>query len=225
MSVPSHLPRRPLSGFAVLTIAGLLATACAAAPRSDAVTAVEPTPGLSRVDSKRLDVVEIRPGIRFDSFDSLFVEAPALGFRGEGGSQNANVSTQQLEALRDELGRALGKALADLEALPLVDTPGPATLTLGVTVTDITATVAPQGTSRGGWGSLLLKAVGEATLILELTDSDGRLLARGVDARAIEGKAMSRDGGMVTHWEGAQALCADWAAMTRAGLAALLEKR
>ena len=208
-----------------MTVACFVTGACATAAPGPAATGVEPTPGLDRVDSRRLDVAEVRPGARFDAYDSLFVETPALEFRAADGSRNAEISTAQQDALRDELGRALGGALADLEALPLVDAPGDATLTLGVTVTDITASVAPQGTSRGGWGSLLLKAVGEATLILELKDSDGRLLARGVDSRAIEGKAMSRDGGMVTHWEGAQALCADWAAVTRAGLQALLEKR
>lgn len=70
-----------------------------------------------------------------------------------------------------------------------------------------------------------LRAVGEATLILELRDSQSeQILARGVDTRAVQGAALGQDGGMVTRWEDVEKLCARWASMARSHLDALVDQ-
>ena len=83
--------------------------------------------------------------------------------------------------------------LATLENLKLVKEPGPEFLRLRVRVQDISARVRPQTGRAGGWANVILGAVGEATLILELHDSESdEILARGVDTRAVEGAARRR---------------------------------
>lgn len=210
------LRRTLLAGAAVVLAIGC--AACSAQPRQAATAASLPaTPGLDRVPIKGLDAAEIRPGTRFSTYSGLFLEAPALVFRPvDPATPKVTIADEQRQRFLDALDAALRQELAGLRELPPASAAGPGILALKVTVEDIAISVAPDTVSRGGWGSLLLHAVGEATLVLELRDSaSGELLARGIDARAVKGTAMSRDGGMVTRWEGVQELCAHWAVATR----------
>ena len=73
---------------------------------------------------------------------------------------------------------------------------------------------------------MALQAVGEASLVIELFDSQsGEILARGVDTKAVEGAAMAQDGGLVSRWEEVDKLCARWASTTRKGLESLISGR
>jgi len=89
-------------------------------------------------------------------------------------------------------------------------------------VENITATV-PSG--RSMQIGFALTAVGEATLILELRDSQSeQILARGVETRAVQGAALGQGGEMLTRWEDVEKLCSRWASLARARLDALVDQ-
>jgi len=208
--------RRLLAGTALAL--AIACAGCSTQPQQAASAATLPaTSGLERVPVRGLDAAEIRPGTRFSTYSGLYLETPALAFRpADPATPNVTIDDEQRRRFVDALDAALRQELAGLRELPPASAAGPGILALTVTVEDIAVSVAPETVSRGGWGSLLLHAVGEATLVLELRDSaSGELLARGIDARAVKGTAMSRDGGMVTRWEGVQELCSHWAVATR----------
>lgn len=93
---------------------------------------------------------------------------------------------------------------------------------LTVRVENITATV-PSG--RSMQIGFALTAVGEATLILELRDSQSeQILARGVETRAVQGAALGQGGEMLTRWEDVEKLCSRWASLARTRLDALVDQ-
>jgi hypothetical protein len=84
--------------------------------------------------------------------------------------------------------------------------------------------VPPNAVGKSGWGSLSLRALGEATLVIELSDSEsGEILARVYDRRAIEGVAIAQDpSAPVTRWEDVEVLCEQWASTVRERLDVLV---
>ena len=95
---------------------------------------------------------------------------------------------------------------------------GPKALELEVRVQDIVAMVPPRSVS--GVGDIALHALAEATLVIEISDSESEeILARVYDRRVIEGTAIAqKQGPPVTQWEDVEAVCSRWAATVRARL-------
>ena len=137
------------------------------------------------------------------------------------------MSPEQQARFRDALEQNFRTELGSLERLRLVQESGPDVLKLDITVQDISARVQPGSRTSGAWSNIVLDAVGEATLILELRDSESaEILARGVDARAIEGAAMRQSGGGVAStWAEVEDLCARWASIARTRLDAVIDQR
>jgi hypothetical protein len=69
--------------------------------------------------------------------------------------------------------------------------------------------------------------LGEATLVIELSDSEsGEVLARVYDRQAIEGVAIAQDpSAPVTRWEDVEALCKKWASTVRDRLDVLVAQQ
>jgi hypothetical protein len=74
--------------------------------------------------------------------------------------------------------------------------------------------------SVSGVGDIALHALAEATLVIEISDSESEeILARVFDRRAIEGTAIAqKQGPPVTQWEEVEAVCKRWASTVRARL-------
>jgi hypothetical protein len=219
INAPIPLQRAP--GL-VLLILALSATACVSEPPA-AISSTVNYEGLADVRKPYFEVAQVRPETVFSAYDGIIVNAPELAFRTPDRSQKQfPLDENQKRRFEEALTEAFSLEISDLKNLDLKDQPGPSVLELTVRVENITATVPTgQGTQLG----FALTAVGEATLILELRDSEsGEVLARGVDTRAVQGAALGRDGGLVTRWEDVEKLCSRWASMARSRLDALIDQ-
>jgi len=179
--------------------------------------------GLAEVSRPYFDVAQVRPETDFGGYDGVIVIAPELAFRTPDRSEmQFPLDEDQKRRFRATLAEAFSQEFSNLTNLDLKDKPGPGTLQLTVRVENITVTV-PSG--RSPQLGFALSAVGEATLILELHDSEsGEILARGIDTRAVQGAAVRQGGDMLTRWEEVEKLCARWASMARTRLDALVEQ-
>lgn len=215
------LPLRQAPGLCVLVLA-LAALGCVAEPVATISSTVN-YEGLADVRKPYFDVAQIRPETVFSAYDGVIVNAPELAFRMPDRSQEQfPLDENQKRRFESALAEAFSLEFSNLRNLDLKDQPGPSVLELTVRIENITATVpSGQGTRLG----FALAAVGEATLVLELRDSQSQqILARGVDTRAVQGAALGQDGGVVTRWEDVEKLCSRWASMTRSRLDVLVDQ-
>jgi hypothetical protein len=200
----------------------LSAAACSTQPaaRIGSTTNYE---GLADVSRPYFDVAQIRPETVFTEYEGVIVNAPELAFQTPDRSQKQfPLDENQKQRFREVLAAAFSQEFSNQQKLDLRDQPGPGVLKLTIRVENITATV-PSG--QGAPIGFALTAVGEATLVLELRDSQSeQILARGVDTRAIQGAALGQDGGMVTRWEDVETLCSRWASMASSRLDALINQ-
>jgi len=209
----------------------LLATLlCACAPQPSVPVAVPATDldGLGKVSSRYFDAAFVRPGIDFSRYQELVVGKSELAFKTpDRAKQQFPLSTEQKDRFRNLLDEQFATELASLDSLRLTDAAGPDVLAVQVRVQDILATVPPQAVGQSGWGSLSLRALGESTLVIELSDSEsGEILARVYDRRAIEGVAIAQDpSAPVTRWEDVEAMCEQWASTVRERLDVLVATR
>jgi hypothetical protein len=196
--------------------------ACSSRPPA-ALSSVVNYEGLAEVSRPRFDVAEIRPGTVFSAYDAVILNVPELAFRTPDRTQKQfPLDEAQKQRFEDMMVAAFSKEFSNLQNLDLRERSGPRVLELTVRVENITATV-PSG--QGMQLGFMLTAVGEATLILELRDSQSeQILARGVETRAVQGAAAGKDGGMVTRWEDVEKLCSRWAAMARSRLDVLVDQ-
>jgi len=219
INASNHLRQAP--GLCLLVLA-LSSPGCVAEPPA-AISSTVNYEGLADVRKPYFEVAQIRPETVFSAYDGVIVNAPALAFRTPDRSQKQfPLDENQKRRFQEALAEAFSLEFSNLQNLDLKDQPGPGVLELTVRVENITTTVPTgQGTQLG----FALTAVGEATLILELRDSEsGEILARGVDTRAVQGAALGRDGGLVTRWEDVEKLCSRWASMTRSRLDVLVDQ-
>jgi hypothetical protein len=195
---------------------------CAAGPPATTGSTVN-YEGLADVKKPYFDVAQIRPETAFSDYDGLIVNAPELAFQTPDRSQKQfPLDENQKRRFQEALAEAFSSEISNLQNLELKDRSGPGVLELTVRVENITATVPSGQGSRLGFA---LAAVGEATLVLELRDSQSQqILARGVDARAVEGAAFGQNGDVVTRWEDVEKLCSRWASMTRSRLDVLFDQ-
>lgn len=183
--------------------------------------------GLERIKARRFDSAFVRPGIEFSAYTGLLVEEPELAFRTPDRSKLQFALTRdQKTQFRNLLTKKFQMELAKSTRLSLVENAGPNVLTLKIRVQDILATVPPS--SRGGVGltGFALEAIGEATIVLELRDSQSEeTLAHATDRRSLEGAAIIQGGEALTRWSEVEELAEQWASKARKGLDTLLEKQ
>jgi hypothetical protein len=196
----------------------MLVGACAPQPSVPVAVPTTDLDGLERVSSKYFGAALIRPGVDFSTYQKLLLSGSELAFKTpDRTKQQFPLSAEQKDRFRTLLDAQFAEKLASLENLRLTDEVGPDTLVVQVRVQDILATVPPQAVGKSGWGSLSLRALGEATLVIELSDSEsGEILARVYDRQAIEGVAVAQNqAAPITRWEDVEALCKKWASTVR----------
>jgi len=183
--------------------------------------------GLHKVDNSQADMAWARPDIDLTGYTKLmpisggieYAEADNMGRttrdRNKGGPYFIDDrSREQFETL---VGDVFKEELAKVERFTLVDEAGPDVLMVAGGLLNVKSYVPPDTATRS---IVFLSAVGEATLVLELRDSEsGRILARSIDTRAAEtiGDTVSHSNS-VTNSSEARRLIRFWAQRLVEGL-------
>ena len=204
----------------------MLLCACAPQPSLPITETATDLDGLGKVSSKYFGAAFIRPGADFSRYQELVLSGSELAFKTpDRAKQQFPLSSEQKDRFRQLLDTQFAAELSSLDNLRLTDAVGPNALVVQVRVQDILATVPPNAVGKSGWGSLSLRALGEATLVIELSDSEsGEILARVYDRRAFEGVAVAQNqAAPITRWEDIEALCKKWASTVRDRLDVLVD--
>ena len=211
--------------FRVILLA-VLVSACAPQPTEPLAVSSSNLDGLHSVSSRYFDAAMVRSGVDFSHYQGILLRESELAFKTPDRSkQQFPLSSEQKDGFRTVLDSQFAEQLTNLENLRISNDVGPDVLAVRVRVQDILTTVPPQGVGQSGWGSLSLRALGEATLVIELSDSEsGELLARVYDRSAVEGVAVAqKQAAPITRFQDVEAMCKRWAATVRERLDALVE--
>ena len=205
--------------------AATLLSACAAQTIPPAAT-IGPD-GLREVRSKAFDTAWVRPGVDFGHYRQVLISRAELAFvTPDRSKQRFPLSEEQKQRFREMLDANFAAGLARSERLQVAAAPGPVALELHVRVQDIVATVAPRTVGRGR-GGIALQALGEATLVIELRDSESEeILARVFNRRTVDGIAVAQtQGAPITLWEDIDIICARWATLVTERLDAIVSEQ
>jgi len=206
---------------------GAALAGCAPQPTEPVRTSVANYEGLEQVASRYFDVALVRPGVRFANYGRVIVQAPELAFRTPDRSlQQFPLDDDQKARFRNMLQAKFDAEIARSATLQVTDAAEAGVIDLHVRVQDILATVSPQTVGQSGRGGLALRALGEATLVIELRDAQSEeTLARVFDRRAVQGVAMFQQDAPITRWEDVEKLCQHWARTVRERLDAVVSGR
>ena len=198
---------------------------CAPQPRQPLDVSAVDHEGLQRIEARDYEVALIRPGVDFTGYDKLLVNRLGVAYRTPDRSRNEFPLTEQQKAeFRDCLEASFLEEFSQLENLKLVEQRGPNVMDINVRVQDIQAVLPGRNVGRVGRGAIAFQAAGEATLVIELRDSQSEeVLVRVFNQRALQGAAILKDGQPISTWEGVEALGREWAATARRGLDELVK--
>ena len=179
-------------GMLVLTLAG-----CATEPLQPQLGKAESFDGLVEVTNARVGKAWIRPDLDLSGYKEILPVGAGVQYRlvasqARGRSSNRSEfpvpaeNRAKFEALVSEIFR---EELAKSQRFQITTEPGPDVLLVVGSIVDVVSNAAPEPVGRG---NVYLSQVGEATLVLELRDSE----SNAVLARIVDRRAAGRAGGM-----------------------------
>ncbi len=184
--------------------------------------------GLHKVDNSQADVAWARPDFDISGYTKIWLVGAGIEYRqvkDRGRSTMARsqggpyfIDDKSRAKFEELVGTVFREEFEKIEKYELVDGPGPDVLMVRGGLLDVTSYVPPD--PIGGRSFIYLSSVGEATLVLELRDSEtGTILARSIDRRAAEtvGGTFTRSNS-VTNSAEARRLIRRWATRLREGL-------
>jgi hypothetical protein len=184
--------------------------------------------GLHKIDNSKADIAWAKPDFDISSYSSIMIQGGGVRYRPvKNRGSSAMVRTSSGPYFIDDKTRAAFEALVKeifleemqkIERFTIVDKPGPDVLLVTGGLLDVVSMVPPE--PAGGRSYVLLRSVGEATLVLELRDSEsGTILARAVDRRAAENvSGLGNRSNSVTNSAEVKRLIRFWATRLREGL-------
>jgi hypothetical protein len=208
-----------------ISLSALLLAGCAGTPTVDTGPNAEVTyDGLYRVRGTSLDDVWVKADFDLTPYSKIMpvnggiayreVRDPGNTARARSSATEFPISQANRRRLVDTVSEEFRNEFEGLENYELVSEPGPDVLTLKLSLIDVVSSVPPETIGRT---DVYLRSVGEATLVLELYDSEsGELLARAVDRRAAE-SAYPQQSNPVTNWAEVRRLASTWARILRQG--------
>ena len=221
--------RSPLAAYvgAVLAFSLYAATGTAAPkqPRIETGPDAEVThDGLVRVQKSVVDAAWVKPTLDLTPYTKLMVVSQGVAFRKlepvsdfqARRESQFPVKEENKERLARELKTAFEAELAKQDRYEIVTQPGPDVLLLVGAVIDVVSNIPPDiDSARFGRGGVWLTSVGDATLVIELRDSEsGEILARAADRRAAE-SPFAFEVNTVTAWSEVRRLASYWATLMR----------
>ncbi len=190
----------PLRSAAIVMFAVFL-SGCANQGPTEATLATDELmthDGLYPVDNPRADAAWARPDADITGYSKIMLQGVGVQFR-PGARSRVNrstsasdyyvVSPERKQRLKEIFSERFREELAKSTHFALVTEPGPDVLLIRGELIDVVSYVPP---AQAGRYEIFLERIGEATLVLELIDSESdAIIARSVDRRAAEN--VSRD--------------------------------
>ena len=184
--------------------------------------------GLTVVDNSRADLAWARPDFSLDGYTKIWpvgagVEYRPVKNRGKSTMDRSRggpyfIDDKARGKFEKLVGETFKEELQKIERFEVVDGPGPDVLMVRGALLDVTSMVPPALTSARS--TIYLRNIGDATLVLELRDSEtGTILARSADRRAAESIGDTfRQANSVTTAVEVKRLIRYWATRLREGL-------
>ena len=214
----------------VLAIAAVaLVTACAGEPTIQSGPNAEVTfDGLVRIDNSRFAGAWIDPEVDLKQYTKIMPGGAEFQFRnvqktaGRMQTTRSNerefwISDSNRQRLIDTVSEIFDEELEASQHFTVTDEPGPDTLVIVGVMHDIVSRVPPDLVGRG---EIWLSSLGEATLVLQISDSlSGEVIYRAVERRSVE-----RPGGQMvlansaSTWGEVRRWARRWAVNLREGL-------
>jgi hypothetical protein len=166
--------------------------------------------GLAKVENPTAGEAWMRPDFTLAGYTKIMLVGAGIEYRPvPRGSRTAFPITEaQQKRLRDTVAEAFRNELAKSTRFQLTDAPGPDVLTIRGGLIDVVSRVPPETVGRS---DIYLRSVGEATLVIEIRDSQSNApLVRIVDRRAA-GKVNGFRSNTVTNWSEVRLLARTWA--------------
>jgi hypothetical protein len=181
--------------------------------------------GLVRVEKSVADAAWVKPDFDLTPYKKLMIVSAGVSFKKlkpvnqyqARKESQFPVSQENQQKFKDVMKEEFTKELSKLKRYEIVDKPGPDVLTLVGAVIDVVSNVPPDvDTAKfAGRGGVFLTDVGEATLIIELRDSESNeVLGRAADRRAAE-SPFAFEVNNVTAWTQVHVLAQAWASTLR----------
>ncbi len=208
-----------------------LIVGCSAQPKVQTGPDAETTfDGLVRIDNSRFSNAWIDPDVDLSLYNKVMPGGAEFEFRSvqkvsSAAARRSNenefwMSDSAKERVVETVSAVFEEELARSEHFEVVHEAGPETLIIVGAMHDIVSRVPPDHIGRG---AIFLRSVGEATLIIELSDSlSGEVIYRAVDRRAAESSTATRSNSASNQAE-VRRLARRWATRLREGLDSIHE--
>ena len=224
--------------FAAISLAALALAGCSSNPTFQAGEDAEVTyDGLTRMEGTVMDVVWARTDIDLTAYRKVMFErigieyrdvgnAPFSGRRGSTGTSASrrnvsefNLAPETKAVFEEEITAAFREEMARSEVFEIVEEEGPEVLLIRGGLHDVVSRVPPEIAGRS---RIFIDRVGEATLILEIRNSQSNAIyARAIDRRAAQ-SSMMRESNQVTNRAEVRRLGRRWGRLLRDGMDQLL---
>jgi len=182
--------------------------------------------GLKAVKSRDLDMLYVRPGASLAGYKKVMLDPVDVSFSKNWDPTRTGSNIKLGSAERENIRTGVAKITYDqfvklLQAnngYPVVNAAGEDVLRAKVRVVNLYVN-APAADSGAGRTRTYTMSAGEATLFLELFDSEtGQILARAIDRRDSRSSNLMMLSGSVANTAEAEALAAQWARVLRKAL-------
>jgi hypothetical protein len=183
--------------------------------------------GLVRVKKSVADAAWVKPDFDLTPYTKIMIVSAGVSFKKlpqvnkyqarQGSVTEFPVSQENQQKFKDVMKEEFVRELSKLKRYQIVDKPGPDVLMLIGSVIDVESNVPPDidSASFAGRGGVYLTSVGEATLVIELRDSESNeVLGRAADRRAAE-SPFAFEVNNVTAWTQVHLLAQGWATTLR----------
>ena len=215
-----------IAWFALMLVTGLLSASCTTTqPTVDTSPGAELSyDGLSPVQDARVSKLWVRPDFDLDGYTKLQILGAGLHYRpvkktSRAGASRTNefpLDDTQKARLEKIVSEEFNKALSAQQRYQIVDSAGPDVLQLRGALLDVVSRIPPD---QPGRSDFYLDTVGEATLLVELADSQsGTTLVRILDRRAARQVGVAYASNPVTNASEARRLARTWANRLADGL-------
>lgn len=195
-------------------------TGCAAPKGKPDVDDTLTFDGLAKVKNPAAGTAWMRPDFNLAGYTKVMLRGAGIEYRPIPRSSQDKIfplTDKQKSRLRQIVSDAFKTELAKSQKFQLVTEPGPDVLTVWGGLIDVVSYVPPE---RIGSSDIYLRSVGEATLVLELRDSQSNApLVRVLDRRAASSSPTTlQQSNSVTNWSEVQRVARIWASQLRTRL-------